>query len=184
MHAHQHALLSGGIPLHQRNVVLAVGLRPVEVQPEVAIVRRHVDGLHALHQLLTRAPVLDEVRNRAKLQPMLARKRPQLGQARHRAVVVHDLADHARWVQASQPRNINRSLGMAGAHQHPAIARDKGENMARRHNIITALRGINCDRNGPCPVTCRNPRGNTFARLDRGGKRRFMPRAIGPAHQF
>src|SRR3546814_8500326 len=65
-----------------------------------------------------------------------------------RAVLVHDLADHARRIEPGEPRDIDRGLGMPGAHQHPALARDQREDVARRHDLVGAVGGIDRDRDG------------------------------------
>ena len=69
------------------------------------------------------------------LRPCVARELHQVGQARHRAVVVHDLADHAGGRQAREPRQVDGALGLAGAPQHAALAR------AQREDVAGARRG-------------------------------------------
>ncbi len=64
----------------------------------------------------------------------------------HRAVVVHDLADHAGRVEAGQAREIDRGLGMAGALQRAAVARDQREDVARRHDVVRPARRVDRDR--------------------------------------
>ena len=48
----------------------------------------------------------------------------EIVEPRHRPVVVHDLADHAGGVEPGEPRDVDRRLGMTGANQHAAVARD------------------------------------------------------------
>jgi hypothetical protein len=76
----------------------------------------------------------------------------QIVQPGHGAVVVHDLADHARGVEPGQARDIDRRFGMAGADQHAAIARDQREDVARGDDVIAALSGVDRDGNGAGPV--------------------------------
>ena len=59
----------------------------------------------------------------------------------HRAVVVHDLADHAGRGEARQTRQVDRGFGVAGAHQHAAVARHQREDVAGRHDVLRAARG-------------------------------------------
>ena len=54
--------------------------------------------------------------------PCRAAKPCEVGQARHRAVVVHDLADDAGRVEAGEAREVDRRLGLTGAHEHAALA--------------------------------------------------------------
>ena len=49
---------------------------------------------------------------------MLARDTHELGHARHRAVLVHHLADHAGGEEAGQRREVDGRLGVARAHEH------------------------------------------------------------------
>ena len=51
--------------------------------------------------------------------PCSRANRTQFGQPRHRAVVVHHLAEHAGRVQARQPREIHGRLGVPGALRAP-----------------------------------------------------------------
>ena len=67
-----------------------------------------------------RAPVGDEVADRAELQPVLAAEVLQLRQPGHGAVVVEDLAEDAGGVQAGELGEIDGGLGVAGAAQHAA----------------------------------------------------------------
>ena len=77
---------------------------------------------HALHQPLGPHPVLDQVRDRDDQQTVLLRELRQLRHARHRAVLVHDFADHAGRIETGHARQIDRRLGLTGANQHAAVA--------------------------------------------------------------
>ena len=89
----------------------------------------------------------------ADLEPVELREGDEVGQPRHRAVFVHDLADHAGRVEPGQARDVDRGLGMAGAHQHAALAGDQREDVARRLDIVgAALAG----RSRPAMVRARS----------------------------
>ena len=47
----------------------------------------------------------------------------QLGHPRHRSVLVHDFADDAGRIEAGDPRQIDRRLGLTGADEDAAVAR-------------------------------------------------------------
>ncbi len=47
----------------------------------------------------------------------------ELGHARHRAVIVHDFADHAGRLHARHAREIDRRFGVAAARKHAAVDR-------------------------------------------------------------
>jgi hypothetical protein len=91
----------------------------------------------------------------------------EVGQPRHGAVFVHDLADHARGVQPGQPRDIDRRLGMARAHQHAAIAGAQRKDMARRRDVLRPLPASIATCDGARPVMRRNAGRHPLARLDR-----------------
>ena len=72
------------------------------------------------------------------LRPCSRAEARELGHARHRAVVVHDLADHARGLQPGEPGEIDRALGLPGADEHAALARAEREDVARAREVLRA----------------------------------------------
>jgi hypothetical protein len=89
----------------------------------------------APHDRFVRAAVMDQVGDRADLQVVLRGELEQVGQPRHRAVVLHDLAQHCRRREAREPREIAAGLGMPGAHQHAARLGDQRKHMAGLHDV-------------------------------------------------
>ena len=65
--------------------------------------------------------------------------------ARHRAVVVHDLADHAGRVQAGQPREVDGGLGLARALQHAAGLGLQREDVAGLDEVARRRLGVDRD---------------------------------------
>ena len=63
------------------------------------------------------------------------REREQVGQPRHRAVVLHDLADHRRRRESREARQVAAGLGVPGAHQHAARLRHQREDVAGLHDV-------------------------------------------------
>lgn len=49
------------VPFHQRDVVLPVGVRAVEVQGKIPVIRGHLHDFEAFDQLLARPAELDQV---------------------------------------------------------------------------------------------------------------------------
>ena len=86
----------------------------------------------ALHEVIVLAAIGDQVGDRADLQTVQLRERHQIGQPRHGAVVVHDLADHAGRIEPGEPRDIDRRFGVACADQRAAMARDQRKHVTRR----------------------------------------------------
>ena len=72
----------------------------------------------------------------------------QFRQPRHRAVVVHDFAEHADGAQPGELREVHRRLGVAGALQHAAGPRAQRKNVAGLHQILRHGGGRRHDLNG------------------------------------
>ena len=70
------------------------------------------------------------------LRPCFCGVRDQVGHAGHGAVVVHDLADDGRRVQAGETREVDAGLGLPGALQHAAGARHEREHVPRLHEVV------------------------------------------------
>ena len=141
-------------------------------------------GRHAPHQALGAHPVADQIGDRDHQQAVLARELRQLGHARHRAVLVHDLADDARRLQAGDARQIDRRLGVAGAHQHAAVARAQRKHVARARQV--ARRRARRDRHfarsrarsaAETPVVVPRARRSTRRTPSRGATSSSRPRA-------
>jgi hypothetical protein len=115
-------------------------------------------------------PVGDQIADRTNFKVMFPCEGYKVVKAGHRPILVHDLADHAGWIEARQPRDIDRSFGMAGAHQCAAVAGGQWKDMSGGDKIISALGRINCDRNCARAVCCRNAGCDAFLRFDRNGE--------------
>ena len=87
-----------------------------------------------------------------------------------RAVLAHDLADHAARVEAGEPRDVDRGLGMAGADQHAAGPGDQREDVAGRDDRFGAVGCIDGDGDGAGAVGGADAGGNALRRLDRDGE--------------
>src|SRR3546814_11035982 len=77
----------------------------------------------------------DEIADRADLEVMELGEGNEIVHPRHGAVVLHDLADHAGWIEPCQPGDIDRRLGMAGALQYAAITGDERNDKAGLHDF-------------------------------------------------
>ena len=108
----------GDIALRQHDMLAAADAVAIDEQAPFAE-RRVMDrrDRDLRDELLGAAAVGDEIGDRADLDRVRLREHDQLAHPRHRAVVVHDLADDAGWAQARDPREVDRGLRMAGADQ-------------------------------------------------------------------
>src|SRR5512145_1446696 len=68
----------------------------------------------SLHQRFIPASVLDEIGDGANLQLVLGGELNEVGQARHRAVVTHDLAQYRRGRKPREPRQVAAGFGVPG----------------------------------------------------------------------
>ncbi len=184
VHPHQGRLGRVHLALLQRDQLVAgrlvaEGHRP----PFAAPTAGEADFGGLFDQMVMLAAIGDQVADRADLQPVRLGEGDQIVHPRHRPVVLHDLADHARRVEPGKPRDIDRRLGMPGAHQHAAVARDQREDMAGRHDLVLALGGVDRHRDGARAIMRGNAGRHPVARLDRDGEGSFVAGAVLPAHQ-
>ena len=96
------------------------------------------EGAEPLDELLARLPVGDEVGDRDAAQPVLGGEGRDLRPLHHRAVVVGELADRRDRRQPGEPAEVDRGLGMAGAHEHAAVLGDQREDVAGAHEVGSA----------------------------------------------
>ena len=87
-----------------------------------------------------------------------------------RAVVVHQLGDDADRRQAGELAEVDRSLGMAGAQQHAAVARDQRKNMAGPGEITGAGVRVGQRAAAGSALLRRNPGAVIGLVVDRDGK--------------
>ena len=131
VHAHEHVLLPGDLAPHEREVLGVVEQRLEDVRGEVAVLRRDTRLRHPPHELLVVAAEPDEIGDRDEHEAVLLRERLEVGPALHRAVVVHDLGEHAGRVAAGEPGEVDGGLGVTGPLQHAAFAVAQREDVAR-----------------------------------------------------
>ena len=122
VHPHEDVVLAGDVAAHERHVLHAVEQALEHDRGELAVAGGDARLAHSPDQLLAVAAVADEVRDRDEVQPVLLRERLELGQPRHRAVVVHDLGEHAGLLEPREPGEVDRGLGVTGALEHAALA--------------------------------------------------------------
>ena len=150
----------------------------VPVQFEVAVIGRHPHDLLAFHQLLPFTPEGDQVLDGGDLQPVLLAEGHQLGLARHRTVLVQDLANHPGGLQTGQAGEVYRGLGMAGTPQNAAVLCLKREHMPRLNEVLRRCPRVDEHANGGCAVGRADPRGHSAGGIHGNGKGRLLTFAI------
>ena len=76
---------------------------------------------------------------------MLLAVRDEIGNPRHRAVLVRDLADDPGRVQTGQTREVNGCLRLAGALEDAARAGSEREDVSRLNEVVWPLLRIDGD---------------------------------------
>src|SRR6266513_6542605 len=80
--------------------------------------------------------VTRQFRNRDHHQLVLLAEADEVRHARHRAVIIHDLADHAGGIESRETGEINCGFRLAAALQDAAVPGAKWENMPRSREIF------------------------------------------------
>ena len=109
MHAHQHRLGAADVALHQRDMLGIGDAVDIDQHAEIAAmpaVERHFR--HALDDAVMAPAIGDQVGDGADLQAVALGEGDQVVAPRHRAVVIHDLADHAGGDQARPAARYRR----------------------------------------------------------------------------
>ena len=183
VHPDEHRLAVVDVALHEGEVLHAVELAAVGHAGERAPLGGHGGRSHAGDQLLVTAAVLDELRDRRQQQAVLGAEAAQLGQARHRAVVVGDLADHTHRRTARHAGQIDRCLGVAGALQHAAVAGPQREDVTRPGEGGERVRAVGeCSQRGGA-VGGRDAGRGALDEVDGVGERRAVALRVLLHHQ-
>src|SRR3546814_6835353 len=102
--------------------------------------------------MIMTAPVRNQITNGTDLEIMDVCKLEKVIEPSHRPIIIHDLADHARWIKSGKARDVDGRLRVSRSNQHTARSRDKRENVPRRDNMLGPLRTIDRHRYGPGAV--------------------------------
>ena len=113
------------------------------------------------------AAIVNQVRDRADFQRVRAREFDEVRQARHRTVVVHDLAQNRGRGESGEPCQIATRLGMAGAGKDAAGMGDQGEYMTRLDDVFRAGVRRACHADGVRAIGRGNSRRDTLGGFDR-----------------
>jgi hypothetical protein len=98
----------------------------------------------------------------------------QLRQTGHRAVVVHDFANHRRRLQTRHAGQIATSFGVASANQHAAFAGRNRENVAGLNDVVSRRVLGDGNLHGQRAVSGGNAGRHAFSRFDGNGESRAV----------
>ena len=148
-------------------MVHAVDLVLVDDGPKITELCRHLGGRRTAHELLGSQAVGHEVPNRHDLEIVIPAELDQVRHARHRPIVVHDLADHTGRTTTRETREVDRTFGLADAPQHAAFACAERKDVSRPHDVLRSR--ILCHRrlDRSCSVGRRDARRHALTRFDR-----------------
>ena len=164
MHAHEHVLTLAEVAVDERDVLAIVDVVAVADHAPLAEVGRQARLGDAVHQPLVLQAVGDELGDGDEGEVVPIGERLELRPARRGAVVVEDLADDARRVQAGEPGQVHRGLGVADALQHPAVARPQRVHVARTTQVRAHRGGVHRHLNGGGAVAGADAGGHAEAR--------------------
>ena len=135
---------TGSVVLETSPIVNATCVSPlmlvlIKHRAKHTVCSRQIGLDNSPHKHFLMDAIPDKVGDGNDLQPVFFGKDLKLRHPRHRAVVIHYLADNRRRLQARNPRDINARLGLPDAHQHTAVLRPQAEKHAPAAQDPTAL---------------------------------------------
>src|SRR5206468_8256630 len=171
MDADEHVLGAVDLAADECDVVLARQLLAEGDRLELAVRGRQADRRRALDELLGPTSILDQVGDGDQLDVVASAELDEVGDSRHRPVVLHYLAHDARGVEACKPREVDRGFRLARALEHAALAGPQREDMAGVDEVAWALRRVDSDLDRARAVLRRDPGRDSVAGLDRDRER-------------
>src|SRR6476620_1592286 len=130
MHPDEDHILSTNVTHHHRQMHVTID-DVLESDSSKAAIHRRQDSFDcALYQRFFVDAIPDQVSHRYHFEIMGFGKFLQLRQPRHRAVLIHDLADHTGWIKTGDSRNVNARFGLPGAHEYSAFFRTQGKDVS------------------------------------------------------
>ena len=144
----------------ERQVRQRVDLALPRIEREGALGRVHLGSagrLHAPDQALAVEAMPDDLLDAAHAQAVLRAQPLEVGHARHLAVGAHDLDDRGRRPQPRHAAEVDAALGLAGAHQHAAVARPERVDVPGPHEVVGTDRGIDQHLDGARAVLGADP---------------------------
>ena len=173
--ADENILAAGDLALDERDVVLAGEGLAERDRRELAVLRRQPHRAHALDELLRAAAVLDEVGDGDELQAVPLAVADEIGDARHRPVVVHDLADDAARLEAGEPCEVDGRLGLAGALENAAGPGAERLDVPALDEVLRPGRRVDRAEDRVRAVGCRDAGRDPFSCVDGIRVRRPVP---------
>ena len=136
VHADQCGLVRGDFSVDERQMQGSVQMGFVKVAGEVSVVGRHLDGFHQADLFFLGAAVFNELGHRAGFQAVFFLEGPQIANAGHGAVVLHDFTADSGGLESRHAHEVDGGFRMAGAAEHPAGNGAEREDVAGLHEVV------------------------------------------------
>ncbi len=170
-------------PHTSASVFLPVDLIFEDVDFELAVLGRQLRRRHRLTSDSVRVRYVMRSATVIISSPCFFANLRQLRHPRHRAVFVHDLADDAGRIETRDPRQVDRRLGLSGAHHHAAGPRAQRKHVAGPRRSARSGRRIDRRQHGCGAIGRRNAGRRAAPRFDRHAERGVESRAVLRDHQ-
>ena len=135
----RHIFAAADSPVNKCHVLDGIERSDIGIALKSADLALYWKLANALDQLVPGLPIGDQIRNGNLPQLMAASEFCHAWPAHHRAIVVHQLRQHADRRQAGKPAQVDAGLGMSGSHQHTTVLGDQGKDVARAHEVLAPL---------------------------------------------
>ena len=178
VHAHHHRIARAHVAHHHREMHVAINRVLERDGAELSIDSRQISFDGAAYQDFFGNSITDEIGNANDLQSVDAGELAQLRQARHRAVFIHDFANHAGGIKPRDARDVHRGFGLAGTHQDAAFLCSQRKDVTRASEILRFRPRIDCGQNRGRAIGRRNSGGHAAPRFDRDCERSAETRSV------
>ena len=101
------------------------------MQIKRAVIRRHLHHLLANDETLATPAIRNQGGDATHPQLVLFLERGELWEPGHRAIGVHDFANHRRRLESGHPREIHARLRVPGTPKHSALFRPQRKDVTR-----------------------------------------------------
>ncbi len=183
MHSHEHVVLASHRTPNHSDMLLPVEHRLIHVAGEVAPLRGNTGLGDATNELFGLPAVLDHLGDRDHQQAVFLAELDQVGNPRHRPVVVDDLAQHTGRETTRHARKVNRRLGVAGTLEHAALGVAQREDVTGTGKVAGTCRRITQRLDRDRPIRCGDPGGRAVAVVDGVHERRALRLGVVVDHQ-
>ena len=176
--ADQDRLVGVDVAEDERHVVDVVDVVLEDDRVKLAETGREPRRRSAMDEALVAQAVGHQILDRHDLERVLTGEFDEIGKTRHRAVVVHDLADDTGRTTAREPRKVDGAFGLPDTAEHSALAGAKRKDVTGADDVrrLRVLGHSDLDRAGT--IGGGDARRHAFTRFDRDRERRPERRRV------